>query len=100
MLSRRMSFHQTRIAGSVPLSGIEFEQHAHQMSMYFARQLGPAQGQPAAMAAMYMQLQRQAMLWGFVDVFRWTALVAFAAGCMVWLFRRTSHQADGSVKVH
>jgi DHA2 family multidrug resistance protein len=100
MLSRRMSFHQTRIAGSVPLSGIEFEQHAHQMSMYFARQLGPAQGQPAAMAAMYMQLQRQAMLWGFVDVFRWTALVAFAAGCMVWLFRRTSHQADGSVKMH
>jgi DHA2 family multidrug resistance protein len=100
MLSRRMSFHQTRIAGSVPLSGIQFEQHAHQMSMYFARHLGPAQGQPAAIAAMYMQLQRQAMLWGFVDVFRWTALVAFAAGCMVWLFRRTSHQADGSVKVH
>ena len=100
MLARRMSFHQTRIAGSVPMSGIWFEQHAQQMSMYFARQLGHAQGQPAALALMYMQLQRQAMLWGFVDIFRWTAVVAFAAGGAVWLFRRTSHEADGSVKVH
>ena len=49
---------------------------------------------------MYMQLQRQALLWGFVDIFRWTALVSFAAGCMVWLFRRVSHRADGSVREH
>ena len=28
MLTRRMAFHQTRIAGSVPLSGLWFEQHA------------------------------------------------------------------------
>jgi DHA2 family multidrug resistance protein len=100
MLTRRMTFHQTRIAGSVPLSGIWFEQHAQHMAAYFGRQLGHAQGQPAALAAMYMQLQRQALLWGFVDIFRWTALVAFSAGFMVWLFRRVSHQADGSVKEH
>jgi hypothetical protein len=49
---------------------------------------------------MYMQMERQAMLWGFVDIFRWTALVSFAAACMVLLFRRISHQEDGSVKVH
>jgi MFS transporter, DHA2 family, multidrug resistance protein len=100
MLIRRISFHQARIASSVPLSGIWFEQHATQMSAYFARQLGHAAGQPAALAAMYMQLQRQALLWGFVDIFRWTALVAFAAGCMAWLFRRVTHEADGSVKLH
>jgi len=100
MLIRRMSFHQARIASSVPLSGIWFEQHASQMSAYFARQLGHAAGQPAALAAMYMQLQRQALLWGFVDIFRWTALVAFVAGCMAWLFRRVTHEADGSVKEH
>jgi DHA2 family multidrug resistance protein len=100
MLIRRMSFHQARIASSVPLSGIWFEQHASQMSAYFARQLGHAAGQPAALAAMYMQLQPQALLWGFVDIFRWTALVAFVAGCMAWLFRRVTHEADGSVKEH
>ncbi len=100
MLTRRMAFHQTRIAASVPLSGIWFEQHAHQMAAYFARQLGPAAGQPAALATMYMLLQRQALLWGFVDIFRWVALVAFAAGLLSWLFRRITHQPDGSVKTH
>jgi len=100
MLIRRMAFHQTRIASSIPLCGAWFQHYAQQMAWYFAHQLGPAQGRPAALAAMYMQIERQALLWGFVDVFRWTALVAFAAGLMVWLLRRISHADDGSVKVH
>ena len=100
MLVRRMSLHQTRIAGSVPLSGIRVEQHATAMAAYFGRQLGHAQGQPAALAVMYLQMERQAMLWAFVDIFRWVALVAFAAGLMAWLFRRMSARADGSVQLH
>ena len=90
-LIRRESFHQSMIAASVPRAGILFEQHTAQSSAYFGRALGHAAGQPAAMAAMYMQIERQAMLWSFVDVFRWTALIAFAAGGMVWLFRRVRH---------
>jgi DHA2 family multidrug resistance protein len=90
-LIRRESFHQSMIAASVPRAGMWFEQHTAQSSAYFGRALGHAAGQPAAMAAMYMQIERQAMLWSFVDVFRWTALIAFAAGGMVWLFRRVRH---------
>jgi MFS transporter, DHA2 family, multidrug resistance protein len=100
MLARRMSFHQTRLAGAVPLNGIWFEQHARAMAQYFGQHLGRAQGEPAALAAMYMQMQRQALLWGFIDIFRWTALVGFVAMCAVWLFQRVTHQADGSVRVH
>jgi DHA2 family multidrug resistance protein len=87
-LIRRESFHQSMIAASAPRTGIWFQQHAAQMSGYFGRSMGHAAGQQAALAAMYMQLERQAMLWSFVDVFRWTALIAFAAGGLVWLFRR------------
>ncbi|HEX4005154.1 MAG TPA: DHA2 family efflux MFS transporter permease subunit [Acidobacteriaceae bacterium] len=87
-LIRRESFHQSMIAASAPRTGLWFELHMAQSSAYFGRALGHAAGQPAALAAMYMQLERQAMLWSFVDVFRWTALIAFAAGGMVWLFRR------------
>jgi MFS transporter, DHA2 family, multidrug resistance protein len=100
MLVRRMDFHQAHIARTVPLTGIWFQQHMSAMAAYFAHQLGPAHGRPAALAAMYMQLERQALLWGFVDVFRWTALVAFAAALAVWTLRRVSHGDDGSVKVH
>jgi MFS transporter, DHA2 family, multidrug resistance protein len=100
MLVRRAAYHQSRIAAAVPQAGRWFELHTAQMSGYFSRQLGHAAGEPAALAAMYEQLQRQAALWAFVDVFRWTALVAFAAAGLVWLFRRISTRADGSVKMH
>jgi MFS transporter, DHA2 family, multidrug resistance protein len=100
MLVRRATYHQSRIAAAVPQTGIWFEQHATRMGSYFGRELGHAAGQPAALASMYGQLQRQSALWAFVDVFRWTALVAFAAGALAWLFRRISAKADGSVQVH
>ena len=100
ILVRRVMFHQTRIAATVPVTGRWFQQHAWAMSAYFSHRLGPAQGMPAALAALYMQIERQALLWAFIDVFRWIALVTFAAGTAVWLFRRISHEEDGSVKVH
>jgi MFS transporter, DHA2 family, multidrug resistance protein len=100
MLVRRTSFHQSRIAASVPQAGRAFEAHTLGMGAYFGRQLGHAQGQPAALAAMYLQLERQALLWSFVDIFRWIALVALAAALLASLFRRISARADGSVQLH
>jgi MFS transporter, DHA2 family, multidrug resistance protein len=98
-LIRRQTFHQSRIAAAVPQTGAWFQQHASGAAAYLGRQLGHAAGQPAALSVLYEQLQRQAMLWAFVDVFRWTALIAFAAGGMVWLFQRITHEDDGSVSV-
>jgi DHA2 family multidrug resistance protein len=98
-LIRRQSFHQSNLAAAVPQSGAWFQQHSSGAAAYLGRQLGHAAGSPAALSILYEQLQRQAMLWAFVDVFRWTALIAFAAGGMVWLFRRVRHEEDGSVSV-
>ncbi len=98
-LVRRQSFHQSRIAAAVPQTSLWFQQHASGAGAYLGRQLGHAAGQPAALASMYRELQHQAMLWAFVDVFRWTALVTFAAGAMCWLFQRIRHEDDGSVTV-
>lgn len=100
MLVRRGAYHQSQIAASVPRAGRWFELHSMQSSGYFGRMLGHAQGQPAALAAMYLQIQRQAALWAFVDIFRWTALVAFVAGGLAWMFRRITARADGSVQMH
>ncbi|HTV14338.1 MAG TPA: DHA2 family efflux MFS transporter permease subunit [Acidobacteriaceae bacterium] len=90
-LARRASYHQSMIAASVPQAGRVFEQHARAMSGSFGQHLGRAQGMPAALGTMYMQVQRQAALWAFVDVFRWTAVVTFAAGLLAWLFQRVRH---------
>ena len=99
-LVRRADFHQTRIAATVPQSGYWFQQHMAMMSQYFARFFGAAAGEPAALAAMYLQLQRQAMLWAFIDVFRWTALFAFLAAALTWLFQKVNHPKDDAVVPH
>jgi DHA2 family multidrug resistance protein len=37
---------------------------------------------------LYGQLQRQALLWAFVDVFRWLSLLIFFCVAAVWLFKK------------
>ncbi len=98
-LVRRASFHQTRIAGAVPVTGTWFQQHVASMGAWLGYHLGHSAGQPAALGAMYLQLQRQALLWAFIDVFRWIALVTFAAGAMAWLFQHVRHEEDGGVRL-
>jgi hypothetical protein len=33
-------------------------------------------------------VQQQALLWAFIDIFRWAALFALLAGALAWLFRK------------
>ena len=40
---------------------------------------------------MYGSLLRQAALRSYVDVFRWTALLAFFCAGAVWLFKKPAH---------
>ncbi|MGO8719212.1 MAG: DHA2 family efflux MFS transporter permease subunit [Acidobacteriaceae bacterium] len=96
-LVRRADFHQTRIAAAAPQSGYWLQQHLGMMNGYFGRLLGHAAGEPAALLAMYVQLQRQALLWAFIDVFRWTALFAFLAAALTWLFHKVNLQKDSPV---
>jgi DHA2 family multidrug resistance protein len=92
VLTRRTAFHQTRIAASVPMSGIWYQQRVNQISAYLAQHTGRAGARPAAIGYLYGQLERQALLWSFVDVFRWTALLTFLAGALVWLFPKLLHK--------
>jgi MFS transporter, DHA2 family, multidrug resistance protein len=92
VLTRRTAFHQTRIAASVPMSGIWFQQRVNQISAYLAQHTGRAGARSAAIGYLYGQLERQALLWSFVDVFRWTALLTFLAGALVWLFPKLLHK--------
>jgi DHA2 family multidrug resistance protein len=94
-LARRASFHQSRIGAAVPPTSVWLQEHASAASAYLGHHLGQAAGHPAALASLYLQLQRQAMLWAFIDVFRWIALVTFAAGGAAWLFQRVRHE-EGS----
>jgi DHA2 family multidrug resistance protein len=88
LLVRRSDLHQSQIAGSIPMAGYWFEQRVTRMGEFLGRSLGPGAGTPGARGQLYQQLGQQALLWSFVDVFRWTALLAFVAAAGVWLFRK------------
>jgi DHA2 family multidrug resistance protein len=88
LLTRRSEMHQNQIVGSVPVAGYWFEQRAYILSHFLGRQLGPANGAIAGQAEIYKQIGRQSLLWAFVDVFRWIALLCFGCIGFVWLFKK------------
>jgi MFS transporter, DHA2 family, multidrug resistance protein len=58
-----------------------------------SRSIGPANATVGARAQIYGQLGQQALLWAFVDVFRWMALLCFFCVPVVWLFKRVKSKA-------
>ncbi len=88
LLTRRSAAHQNEILNYVPQSGYYYQQRVAQIAGYLGRQTNPANATTAAQAQIYQQLGGQSLLWAFVDVFRYTGLVCFAAVLLVWLFRK------------
>ncbi len=99
-LVRRSAFHQSRIAASAPATSPALQQHAAGLSHYFGHALSPAGAPAAALGSMYRIIQQQALLWSFIDVFRWTALLSFLAALWVWRFQKITHRKDDSGQLH
>jgi DHA2 family multidrug resistance protein len=88
MLVRRTDLHQTQITNHVPRTQEWFQQRSMALSQALAGHRGIPNSLDAAQALLYRELGQQALLWSFVDLFRWTALLS--AGCvgLVWLFKK------------
>ena len=99
MLIRRAAFHQNQIVAAAPRVGAIYQHSTQQYTSFIARYLGKAAGSSAAQGEMYRQLNQQALLWSFIDVFRWTAVLGFLAAMLVWLFRNVKHK-KGAVALH
>jgi DHA2 family multidrug resistance protein len=87
-LIRRASFHQARLAAATPQTSFWLQQDVVRLSRYLGMHLGGAAGQPAAVGMLYRRMLQQAMLLSFMDIFRWSALVALAAAAIGWLFHK------------
>ncbi len=87
-LTRRTDYHQNQILNYLPVSGYAFEHRMQQLQTYLGHQTGRANAAAAAQGQIYQQLGSQALLWAFVDVFRWTALLGFFCVLLVWTFRK------------
>ena len=91
LLARRVDVHQSEITNYVPLPQVWFQQQIASLTGFLGRNFNPANALHGAQAALYERLGQQALLWAFVDVFRWTAVLCFLCMGLVWLFRKVKH---------
>ena len=99
-LVRRAALHQTEIGSYLGGSSMVLQQKTAAIAGYVGHQLGPAQGRPGAFGMMYGLMQQQSALMAYVDVFRWTALLAFFCAAAAWLFKKPPKHAAPPPGVH
>ena len=85
-LIRRAALHQTEIGANLNGANVALDQRARLMSLYLGHRMGPAGARGGPMGLVYRLLEQQSALMAYVDVFRWTALLAFFCAIAVWLF--------------
>jgi MFS transporter, DHA2 family, multidrug resistance protein len=88
MLVRRTDVHQTQITNYVSQTQIWFEQQLSGLTGYLSQHTAAPNAQHAAEGTLYQHLGQQALLWSFVDVFRWMSLICFASVILVWMFKK------------
>jgi DHA2 family multidrug resistance protein len=88
LLTRRSDYHQNQITNYIPRTQTWLQQQTQMLSRPLGRDFNPANSMYSSLARLYHELGQQALLWSFVDVFRWTALLCFGCVPLVWLFRK------------
>jgi DHA2 family multidrug resistance protein len=92
-LIRRAALHQTEIGANLTASSPVLQQKSALMAAYLSHHVGGAQARPGTMGLVYELMQQQSALMAYVDVFRWTALLAFFCALAVWLFKKPPRHA-------
>ena len=99
-LIRRAALHQTEIGANLTPSSMVLQQKSRLIAGYLGQHLGPAQARPGAMGLVYGLMEQQSALMAYVDVFRWTALLAFFCAGAAWLFKKPVKHAAPPPGVH
>jgi len=97
---RRAALHQTEIGAHLSPSSPVFQQKSRLIASYLGHQIGQSSARRGAMGLIYDLLQQQSALMAYVDVFRWTALLAFFCAGAVWLFRKPPKHTTAPEGVH
>ena len=93
LLTRRSDVHQNELTNYIPMTGQQFQNTVGGLRQALTGYYGPSNtgavsaGGPST-SYIYQQLQQQSLLWAFVDVFRWLALLCFFCVATVWLLKK------------
>jgi DHA2 family multidrug resistance protein len=87
-LIRRADLYQNYLGANLSPSGAVLQQKSAQIATYLGHRIGPGGARPGSFGLIYGLMQQQAALRAYVDVFRWTAILALICAAATWLFRK------------
>jgi DHA2 family multidrug resistance protein len=87
-LIRRAALHQNELGAGLGPSNPILQQRSAALGHYLAHHVGPAQARGASFGMLYGLMEQQSALMAYVDVFRWTAILAFICAAAAWLFKK------------
>jgi DHA2 family multidrug resistance protein len=99
-LIRRSALHQSYLSSNLGSSNAVLQQKSNALAGYLGGHIGPGAGRPGAFGLINGLMQQQAALQSYVDVFRWTALLAFFCAAAAWLFKKPQKNAAPPPGIH
>ncbi|HEY1256550.1 MAG TPA: DHA2 family efflux MFS transporter permease subunit [Terracidiphilus sp.] len=99
-LIRRAALHQNELGAHLGASNIVLQEKSKLIAGYLGHHIGPTAGAPGSMGLIYGLMEQQSALMSYVDVFRWTALLAFFCAAAAWLFKKPAKHAAPPPGVH
>jgi MFS transporter, DHA2 family, multidrug resistance protein len=99
-LTRRSTYHQNQLTNYVATTQYWFQERMSTLTNFLSHKTNPANAAAAAQGQIYSQLGQQSLLWAFVDVFRWMALICFASIILVWMFAKVKKGTKAPAGAH
>jgi DHA2 family multidrug resistance protein len=86
-LARRQQFHQTFLVARAYPGNPVYDQRINQMAHRFAAASDPVTGMRQAIGTIFSEIQRQAAMLAYIDIFHWLAIAAILTIPLIFLLR-------------
>ncbi|MGB8028609.1 MAG: DHA2 family efflux MFS transporter permease subunit [Terracidiphilus sp.] len=97
---RRAALHQTELGANLSPSSAVLQQKSAIIATYLGHRIGPANARPGSYGLIYGLMQQQAAQLAYVDVFRWTAVLALICAACAWLFTKPPSHTEAPPGAH
>ena len=97
---RRADLHQTELGANLPQSSAVLQQRSALIAQYLGHHVGPANARPGSFGLIYGLMEQQAAMLAYIDVFRWTAVLAVICACATWLFKKPTNHLKPPAATH
>jgi DHA2 family multidrug resistance protein len=100
-VTSRTSWHQAHLQNAMSSASIAYQQHSQALAGFFGGTFGGPNGKAMALASIYSQLNRQAQMQGYQDVYMELSWMSVALVLLAFMLSKNRPgQAAGSAAMH